>query len=160
MQGHLLRGDDEAVSEVIGVILMVAVTVVLAAVIATFVLGLGEQVSQAAPQASFSFDYDEDGGVGTGEDDFGTPVSGNGDGNLTITHEGGATLAASTLAVTGSSQSGGDWDGADPYGPDSEIRAGDGLVVRIDSDDTVRVAWTAPNGDESALLAEFSGPDA
>ncbi|WP_338071862.1 type IV pilin N-terminal domain-containing protein [Halorutilus salinus] len=37
--------DDSAVSPVIGVILMVAITVILAAVIGTFVLGLGEKRS-------------------------------------------------------------------------------------------------------------------
>jgi len=52
--------DDDAVSPVIGVILMVAITVILAAVIATFVLGLGDQVSNTAPQASFSFDYERE----------------------------------------------------------------------------------------------------
>lgn len=35
---------------------MVAITVILAAVIGTFVLGLGDQVSDTAPQASFSTD--------------------------------------------------------------------------------------------------------
>ena len=48
--------DDVAVSPVIGVILMVAITVILAAVIATFVLGLGDSLSNQAPQASFSCD--------------------------------------------------------------------------------------------------------
>ena len=43
-----LLADDDAVSPVIGVILMVAITVILAAVIGTFVLGLGESVSQNA----------------------------------------------------------------------------------------------------------------
>ena len=38
------NSDDRAVSPVIGVILMVAITVILAAVIGTFVLGLGEKV--------------------------------------------------------------------------------------------------------------------
>ena len=51
--------DSRAVSPVIGVILMVAITVILAAVIGTFVLGLGDQV-ESAPQASFNFDLDED----------------------------------------------------------------------------------------------------
>jgi len=46
--------DDDAVSPVIGVILMVAITVILAAVIATFVLGLGDSLSNQAPQASFT----------------------------------------------------------------------------------------------------------
>jgi flagellin-like protein len=45
---------SRAVSPVIGVILMVAITVILAAVIGTFVLGLGENV-ESAPQASFDF---------------------------------------------------------------------------------------------------------
>ncbi|MDS0258310.1 type IV pilin N-terminal domain-containing protein [Haloarcula sp. S1CR25-12] len=53
----LLQNDD-AVSPVIGVILMVAITVILAAVIATFVLGLGDSLSNQAPQASFSCDGD------------------------------------------------------------------------------------------------------
>ncbi|WP_324661841.1 type IV pilin N-terminal domain-containing protein [Haloarcula sediminis] len=49
-----LLQDDNAVSPVIGVILMVAITVILAAVIATFVLGLGDSLSNTAPQASFT----------------------------------------------------------------------------------------------------------
>ncbi len=39
-----LRGNEEAVSPVIGVILMVAITVILAAVIAAFVFGMGSDV--------------------------------------------------------------------------------------------------------------------
>jgi len=50
--------DDDAVSPVIGVILMVAITVILAAVIATFVLGLGDSLSTQSPQASFNCDGD------------------------------------------------------------------------------------------------------
>ncbi|MFC6973976.1 type IV pilin [Halomicroarcula sp. GCM10025709] len=43
--------DDDAVSPVIGVILMVAITVILAAVTASFVLGLGDQQQRTTPQA-------------------------------------------------------------------------------------------------------------
>jgi flagellin-like protein len=47
MTGKSLFGDDErAVSPVIGVILMVAITVILAAVIGTFVLNLGGSVQE------------------------------------------------------------------------------------------------------------------
>jgi flagellin-like protein len=48
---------DTGVSPVVGVILMVAVTVILAAVIGTFVLDLGGNVSQNA-QAGVTFDED------------------------------------------------------------------------------------------------------
>ena len=50
------NADDRAVSPVIGVILMVAITVILAAVIGTFVLGLGDQLGDTAPQATFTID--------------------------------------------------------------------------------------------------------
>ncbi|PHQ38199.1 hypothetical protein DJ69_12620 [Halorubrum persicum] len=42
------QDSERAVSPVIGVILMVAITVILAAVIGTFVLGLGDQIGQNA----------------------------------------------------------------------------------------------------------------
>jgi flagellin-like protein len=46
--GKLFNEDDRGVSPVIGVILMVAITVILAAVIGTFVLGLGDQIGGSA----------------------------------------------------------------------------------------------------------------
>jgi flagellin-like protein len=49
--------DDEAVSPVIGVILMVAITVILAAVIGTFVLNLGGSVQENV-QAGVSIEHD------------------------------------------------------------------------------------------------------
>jgi len=52
--------DDRGVSPVIGVILMVAITVILAAVIGTFVLGLGDSLQQA-PQAQLSAEDASDG---------------------------------------------------------------------------------------------------
>ncbi|MFC4541071.1 type IV pilin [Halosolutus amylolyticus] len=57
--GKKLVGNDEerAVSPVIGVILMVAITVILAAVIAAFVLDLGDSVNQEA-QAGASMTWD------------------------------------------------------------------------------------------------------
>lgn len=60
VQRKLVGSDDErAVSPVIGVILMVAITVILAAVIAAFVLDMGSSQSQNA-QAGVSFDEDAD----------------------------------------------------------------------------------------------------
>ena len=78
---NLFNNDDRAVSPVIGVILMVAITVILAAVIGTFVLGLGDQLGDSAPQASFSVD----------------DVT---DENVTIAKTGGETLDTSVLALS------------------------------------------------------------
>ncbi|ARS88667.1 type IV pilin [Natrarchaeobaculum aegyptiacum] len=54
--------DERAVSPVIGVILMVAITVILAAVIAAFVLDLGGSVGEE-PQAGVSVESIGDGNV-------------------------------------------------------------------------------------------------
>ncbi|QGN06640.1 type IV pilin [Halorhabdus sp. CBA1104] len=135
MQLKELFDDDNAVSPVIGVILMVAITVILAAVIATFVLGLGEQISSTAPQASFSFDYNE-----TSD-------------NLTATHTGGETLDEETISVTG--------DNANftiNAGTDGEITAGDSIGiggVNQTNGDEVQVIWKEPSGDKSATLATW-----
>lgn len=49
-----LLKNEGAVAPVIGIVLVVAITVILAAVIGGFVLGIGGQVSETAPQASLS----------------------------------------------------------------------------------------------------------
>ena len=55
MFNELFNDDDRGVSPVIGVILMVAITVILAAVIASFVLGFGDSV-QSNAQAGVTVD--------------------------------------------------------------------------------------------------------
>ncbi|MGB9957940.1 type IV pilin [Haloferax prahovense] len=91
MKLRQLLADDGAVSPVIGVILMVAITVILAAVIGTFVLGLGGQTA-TAPQASFSFDFTDNDQTSTDDADV-----------LSITHESGTAISSErlTFAVSG-----------------------------------------------------------
>ena len=55
----MFRKNEDAVSPVIGVILMVAITVILAAVIAAFVFGLGG-TQQSAPTASITVQNNAD----------------------------------------------------------------------------------------------------
>jgi flagellin-like protein len=151
MQLRKLLDDDDAVSPVIGVILMVAITVILAAVIATFVLGLGEQVSETAPQASFTFDYEPDGSGSQGD--------------LTITHAGGESIEASQLNVRGSTASGTSsetWSGiAGSSTPDTAlVKAGDSVTITINNDDTIRVTFVNDQGSSSATLREYNAPQA
>lgn len=96
MQLPNLRDDDDAVSPVIGVILMVAITVILAAVVATFVMGFGDSLTDTAPQATFSFESESDGTNGPGIADI--TASGTA-GTLTIAHDSGDTVEASTLEI-------------------------------------------------------------
>jgi flagellin-like protein len=164
-----LLTDDDAVSPVIGVILMVAITVILAAVIATFVLGLGDQVSNTAPQASFSFDWDGEGGT---ED------------TLNVTHDGGDTVKAKNLYVRGdagtdSSRSssvihtdiGESWDNYDTesgagsfsstISASDDVTAGNEIKVhQVGSDGEIDIVWERSTGDNSATLSGWEGPEA
>ncbi|QIO25547.1 type IV pilin [Haloarcula sp. JP-L23] len=147
--------DDDAVSPVIGVILMVAITVILAAVIASFVLGLGDTASQSTPQASFSFDYQE-----------GSPNS------LDIIHDGGDTIKASEIYIRGTINEGSstsvDVAWGDFSGANTEVSAGASVTIdgtnavgtAPDGGYDVRVVYEAAEGDNSATLAQDSGPDA
>jgi flagellin-like protein len=154
-----LFDDDSAVSPVIGVILMVAITVILAAVIATFVLGLGDSVSNTAPQASFSFNYDTD------EDPN----------QLDITHNGGDTIEAQLLSVSSdedfkdpdddvTDSRSAAWSDFDAFSEGSQIAAGNTLTIEEDGGNfdqaTVRVTFQSEEGDTSATLAEWTGPGA
>jgi flagellin-like protein len=139
MQLKELLTEDRAVSPVIGVILMVAITVILAAVIGTFVLGLGDQVSESAPQASFSFDFN---------------MSGS-DGNVTVTHEGGETLEASNIEINNSDDSLSPVSG----GFADTISAGDNAEYSgVDNGDTIRVIWTNPAGGATNTIARATAP--
>ena len=68
-----MKRDEKAVSPVIGVILMVSITVILAAVIASFVFGLGSKAPKSAPQVSLQ-------------------ASAISDSKITITHQGGDSI--------------------------------------------------------------------
>jgi flagellin-like protein len=149
MQPTTLFDDDDAVSPVIGVILMVAITVILAAVIGTLVLGLGDQASNTAPSASFSFEY-EAGGSGT--------CSGPGTGNaLDMTHASGDQVPADTVTLSDGSNAE-NWYDCSSVGQNSDIGAGSTASVTVDSDDTIRVLWN--KGDDSTTLSVWDGPDA
>lgn len=135
--------DDRAVSPVIGVILMVAITVILAAVIGTFVLGLGDDLQDDQPTASFDFDYD------TTND------------NVTVTHTGGDTIDGTTDTVTVTTTGGSDIDNSDWS---AEISAGTSKEFTLVSGETwtgetVNVNWQSSTGDSSATLATSTAPE-
>jgi flagellin-like protein len=145
-----LFNDDDAVSPVIGVILMVAITVILAAVIASFVLGLGESANQTTPQASWSFDYDSTASSG----DYNL---GGTDGVLTVTHDGGDSIVNSRLTAN-DEEGDGPVDIFDSTG--SDVTAGSTETIEIESDDTVNIIWTDQDEETSSTLATYEGPDA
>jgi flagellin-like protein len=145
--------DEDAVSPVIGVILMVAITVILAAVIGTFVLGLGGNV-ESAPQAQLTFEY-----VDINDGTAGNDV-------VEITHDGGDSITNTNIDVTIAGNLAYD-DGADGSGFSSDsvttwpatVTAGDTLVIDEDGTDEfgdgdeVRVIWQSPSSDTTQTIA-------
>jgi len=143
-----LLQDDDAVSPVIGVILMVAITVILAAVIASFVLGLGDQAGDAAPQAGWSYSYDS---TNTSADTFGN----SGNGILEISHDGGDNVEVDNLVIRGGSSEITDFPGSSDYSPGDELTAGDTFWYDVGPDNTVRIVWEDPDGDSSSTIGEY-----
>ena len=125
MQLKKLLEDDDAVSPVIGVILMVAITVILAAVIGTFVLGLGDQVQNTNPQASFTFDQ------GTYQ------VSGSTTEftAVTITHDGGDKIEGTNLNVR--------VDGEEAYAADGSDQAVDPFTGTVSAGTSATIVAAA-----------------
>ncbi len=157
---HMIR-DRRAVSPVIGVILMVAITVILAAVIGVFVLGIG-QGQQDVPQATFEFEYlNSD----TADSDFPDRVE--------ISHTGGNKLDADNIDV----KIGGDlvidsgtdlpsdpyigypWSGDGVAGETmavEEVQPTNGCCTVsdvINPGDTVEIIWQSDGGDSASIIA-------
>jgi len=127
------------------------VVAIVAAVVGSFVLGLGGSTERPTPVASFSFEYDSSAET------------------VTITHDGGDTIAAANLYVRGTgftSASGADmtgpgrWRGSTSSRTDGEpaVAAGDRVTVGFRSDGEIRLVWQ--DGDSAATLAAYEGPDA
>lgn len=60
-------GEQRAVSSVVGVVLLIALTVVLAGSIATFALNFGDELDEPGPYAGVTTDAEFDSGNGCGE---------------------------------------------------------------------------------------------
>ena len=158
MQLKKLFKDDDAVSPVIGVILMVAITVILAAVIASFVLGLGDTADEVQPNSSFSLDNIDEEGTDN-------PI-------LTVTLTSGDSIDFEEVVLRGSALDEDfptdteDWDDQDgTWNSGQSVEIGDGgedADVTWDSgtdgdveERTLNIVWEESGGDNSATLASY-----
>ncbi|SDJ97875.1 flagellin N-terminal-like domain-containing protein [Halovenus aranensis] len=182
MQIKNLFEEDDAVSPVIGVILMVAITVILAAVIASFVLGLGDTAGEVQPQATWNFEYEEantDSYDFTGNTDYGSIADGTlteGNGTLEITVSDGEAVETADLYIRGDGIYEDTSDGAtagtagDATETDEivvadiadvsedEFSASEGFTIPVDDNYDIDLVWDT--GDDSSTLDEDKGPEA
>ncbi|QSG02295.1 type IV pilin [Natranaeroarchaeum sulfidigenes] len=139
-------GDERAVSPVIGVILMVAITVILAAVIGAFVIGIGGD-QETVPQASFSSSQENT------ADDADDVV-------IDISHESGESIPEDNVDVTVDGESADDFEDVTTDSFGDPISAGSTYTITDDDDDfdgdeTIRVVWTSDDGGDSSILYDF-----
>ncbi len=124
-ENNSVSPDNRAVSPVIGVILMVAITVILAAVIGGFVLGLGGDL-QSAPQAQLEASYTTAGNDG-----------------VELSHNGGDPIPMGDLDIKFASDPAQDFADATDSGsdgPDTEFQVGDNAqFTSISVGDEIRV---------------------
>ena len=106
---------------------MVAITVILAAVIGTFVLGLGDSLGDSAPQASYTID----------------DVDATNNGTIEVTKTGGQDIAFSDLRVV-----------VDDGGNTSEI---DLATLTTPNGENWRTADTAVITDDGAVTVNIRG---
>ncbi|MFT4891038.1 MAG: FlaG/FlaF family flagellin (archaellin) [Halobacteriales archaeon] len=141
--------DDAAVSSVIAVVLMVALTIVLAASVGVFVLGIGQEATNQAdtPKVKYATEYVNESGS---------------DATLSITVKGGDTVKAANLEVIidgttawkgGAAQSNftstSNWS--------SEVKSGDTLTLDANHEDLqdgdrLMIVWR--KGDASTILLD------
>jgi flagellin-like protein len=138
-----LLTEEEAVSPVIGIILMVAITVILASIVGVFAFDVFGQNSEEAPGIIFEYDYDD------------------GANELTIRHQNGDVVKGSSLTfkeVGGSSPG----DATPSTWGGSEVQAGDTEAVgNVNSDAEVLIVWEQQQqGEDTAVIGTWEGPDA
>jgi flagellin-like protein len=131
MELRKLFTDDRAVSPVVGVALLIAIAVILAAVIGAVVLGLGTGGAET-PQAQLNADFD-----GTDQ--------------VTLYHEGGDGLPADEVKVVNR-------DTGTEVDLGNDLSAGHSETVTLghsDGDD-IAVVWEDPNSDSKTVVATFT----
>jgi flagellin-like protein len=122
--------DRRAVSPVLGVALLIAITVILAGVIGFVVLGVGSGNTDGPSASLVADDLD------------------------TIVHKGGDELdtADVTVMVNGASSA------YTVTGGDAILNSGEEITITTSpaAGDSIRVVWNDPNSDREVLLAEFT----
>lgn len=136
--------ESRGQSEVIGVILMTAIAVVLASVMAQYVLGIDlvqSSEESVGPQISFETTVEDDG-------------------DLTIEHQSGDEVDTGELTVTGSEGPNFDVSWQASGNPETEwtasesIRLGQNTRDPIDGE-TIRIVWESSTTDDSAVVLKY-----
>lgn len=145
--------ETDAVSSVVSTVLMVAITVILVAVIGSFVLNLGgAAVGDRQPTTSFSITQSN------------VSCGGNSTIGVTITHEGGDVIDKDQLSVTVDDAAATNCSGTQVWAGSDEVSASDSVTITGDAtdgstslapDDRIVVTWRSDGGQKSFILTDY-----
>lgn len=148
MEPLALLRDEEAVSSVVSTVLMVAITIVLVAVISSFVLDLGAASTSSPPSTALSITQERVGGATT---------------SVVLTHESGEALEESQVSVTVNGEQAKDWSGTPVWEGSGTVRSGDTANVTtygsgntLATGDELRVVWESEDGQQSVTLTDYT----
>lgn len=160
MSGSTHHDSDRGVSPVVGIVLLIAITFMLAGTVAAFAFGIGEATQRPdPPTAVLEFEYEP---APSGDE-------------LTVSHLSGEVLDPERIdvAITGADCTPGydpnrRWNAAGDFGVTGEFSAGRTLTIdpgdpqpcagNLDlSDATVHVTWSTERG-SSTTLRTWNGP--
>jgi flagellin-like protein len=167
-----LFDDDRGVSPVIGVILMVAITVILAAVIAAFVLGLGD-TNSTAPSVTFDYDYTVDNGDTADNDTIEVEVT-SGETldtslvELQFQNSSSTDISSNLNTPLDANVASGNGIVSTDWSSDDSASAGDSIIIELGdnatgdaaSDFELDIIFTAEDGGSSSRIGGTTGPDA
>lgn len=130
MNPNKVVSGERAVSPVVGATLLIGITVILASVIGTVVLGTGVGPAET-PEVTLSFEV-------TDSDE------------IELRHEGGEPLDADEIVVV-------DETGAELDGLDSDLATGERQPIVVDSSGVERISviWQDPESNTESVLATF-----
>jgi len=123
---------ERGVSSVVAVLLMVAVTVILATTVGVFVFDIGSESTTTSPQIGWEYDFN-------GGDVEATFINGDAVEATYLTAKGDCSVSSISYAGT--------VDGG------TTIQIGTGCDP---SGETLRIVWDSPESDQSAIIGRFS----
>lgn len=131
MHPQIPASTDRAQSEVLATVLMVGLTVILAATTAVLVLGIGDDVSSTAPTVGWEYDYN--------------------DGDVQATLVSGEDINRNAVTVRGTCAA--DVAGSGTITSSTTLTIGDNCAA---SGESLSIVWQNTTNDRSALVGEFT----
>lgn len=141
---ELRRRNRRAVAPVLGIVMMVAIAVSLAAVVGLSAFGVADEIADVGPSASFEYDYDYDEGWGDGD-------------SITITHAAGDEIRADRIEIE---IQGADTIPGEEVFDDEVVTAGSSATIDYETGNegenwsggsTIRIVWQGSAGETSVV---------